>query len=107
MTSRESPREPAKTASVPLVVGNGQDKTVSWYFHEECHLVHKPVITELGEACFGWEYFGESACDENCFGWIWRIRFSKTVEFGVARGLVGEVTEGRLRAWVGKGCVGG
>ena len=30
MMSRESPREPAKTASVPLVVGNGQERTVNW-----------------------------------------------------------------------------
>ena len=29
MMSRESPGEPAKTASVPLVVGNGQERTAS------------------------------------------------------------------------------
>ena len=28
--SMESPREPAKTASVPLVVGNGEERTASW-----------------------------------------------------------------------------
>ena len=28
--SMKSPREPAKTASVPLVVGNGDERTASW-----------------------------------------------------------------------------
>ena len=45
--SMESPREPANTASVPLVVGNGEERTASWAERPGTSMMNAIWLTSL------------------------------------------------------------